>query len=192
MALRYGAVVYRNEQEQVAKNASDIEELKQFKEQQIDFNADMTDEYADLNDRLGEANERIDTVDDKVDNVLPSTEEASEGQVLTLDAEKNPVWAAPSGGIKLYRHNMYLGQGSSAVFLSTRATAITLEEVQAAISAHTAIDLGTTFVSNDGQCLVYNRYSSTSYVLRKVNFGNTYSSTDFDYSRIESDAVTPL
>lgn len=35
---------------------------------------------------------------------LPDVSEASQGDALVLDAQKNPVWDAVSGGTKLYKH----------------------------------------------------------------------------------------
>lgn len=55
--------------------------------------------------------------DIEIPEELPATTDASEGDVLKLDASKNPVWgAAGGGGSKLYLHILKFGTAPSTNF----------------------------------------------------------------------------
>ena len=56
---------------------------------------------------------------------LPSTASASQGNALLLDAEKKPVWGAIAGGTKLYNYSKtYVGEGLAFHIITKKLTSL--------------------------------------------------------------------
>lgn len=146
-------------------------------------------EYAD--DVIKKA---IDDGDIEIPEELPATTEASEGDVLKLDASKNPVWAAASGGgTKLYIHKLNFTDQTTP-YPTTYYLYVVSERSEAYTSWGQVVAQEKNFIQAwyniSGQFVVYATTAGSNLQITYVN-GTTLTSVTSNVEEI-TDTVTEL